>query len=501
MAHGEQQQSSSDKYARRSGIPADPDDTDTRTATERDVARLHYAPALRRLAGVTQVVSPDPLRSQRHTRESHSHKVALLAREIGVHFERRALKDRDVGHIVDALGGLDVAACEAAALAHDLGHPPFGHAGEEALNRLLRLVELPDGFQGNAQTFRIVTRLATHKPGTQEYGLDLTAVTLAAIQKYPRGCPPSRQAGQSKRATKALHKSPKFGYYVDDRDAFEFAMTRRGIPVKTESGKCPMRSLEADVMDIADDFAYAIHDLEDFHREGIIDFSSVCDDLAAAAKRIRESALDEDKHTNAFLHWGTIFAKEYPAYFDADMYANALGVVLDRFSEDEFRSRHDGSPATQAFATGQLSWLLGQLYEALSISQTPPKRMSHIYLERPGWHLLQVLKTVTRRYVVSTVQMGVIQQIQSVMMEVVFRGFERWLKSAGDLDSLPHPLSDWIRDGGERLKSTVKGERHSLLQAHYRAISDFICTMSDEECVRWSQRFAGAAYPGLSDTV
>ena len=153
---------------------------------------------------------------------------------------------------MNAWGGLDPDVVEAASLAHDLGHPPFGHDGEEVISELLDSCDR-DGFEGNAQSFRIVTRLATHTDNTaaptDEVGLNLTRATLNAILKYPW-----------------LRSEPgkprdKWGAYGADRTRFEWA--RSGW----SDGLC---SLESRLMDWADDVTYAVHDLEDFYRAGLI---------------------------------------------------------------------------------------------------------------------------------------------------------------------------------------------------------------------------------------
>jgi dGTPase len=143
-------------------------------------------------------------------------------------------------------------------LAHDLGHPPFGHNGEEALNAVSADI---GGFEGNAQTFRIVTRLEarTLDPDGGPAGLNLTRATLDAICKYPW----QRQAGRA-----------KFGVYAADRPAF--AWVRAGLPADLADGH---RCLEAQVMDWADDVAYSVHDVEDGVHSGHVQMAQASDGL------------------------------------------------------------------------------------------------------------------------------------------------------------------------------------------------------------------------------
>lgn len=211
-----------------------------RTQFQRDRDRILYSSAFRRLAGVTQVVGPIEGHVF-HNRLTHTLEVAQIARRLAERLVE-AQKDR-----AQELGGIDPDVVEAAALIHDLGHPPFGHAAEVELHRLIAGSD-SDGFEGNPQSFRIVTRLAAHR--VQYKGLNLTRATLNAALKYPWPRPSAD-----------LSKIEKFGAYKSDEDDFVFA--REGWPKN-------VKSVEAEIMDHADAIAYSVHDLDDFYRAGLI---------------------------------------------------------------------------------------------------------------------------------------------------------------------------------------------------------------------------------------
>lgn len=270
-----------------------------RTEFERDRARILHSVGLRRMGTKTQVMGPSSDDFVR-TRLTHSLEVAQIGRGLAQEL------------------GADPDVVDAACLAHDLGHPPFGHNGEKALNQAAAEI---GGFEGNAQTFRLVARLEAKMlgPRGEPGGLNLTRATLDALTKYPwlRGDGP---AGLSE---------AKWGAYQDDGAVFSWM--RQGAP----RGR---RALEAQIMDLSDDIAYSVHDFEDAIVTQHMDL-----------ERLRKDS-EVDKIVESTVRW----------YGDTTGVAQLETAAERLFSQDYWPRAYDGSYRARVQVKDLTSQLIGR---------------------------------------------------------------------------------------------------------------------------------------------
>ncbi len=259
---------------------------EARDAFEKDYGRIIHSAAFRRLQSKTQVIGRVAGDFHR-TRLTHSMEVAQIARGIAIYL------NRNVSYFTENKA-LDVSLLEAAALAHDLGHPPFGHRGEEALHVCMKEY---GGFEGNAQTFRILTRLE----GEQDaYGLNLTRALIMSILKYPIFLDTAMHPGKD---NPGLELPPKASIFRCDQEAFEWtllSLTReeRDFLMKTEEVpgqylQTLHQTLECSIIELADDIAYGTHDAEDAIHLGLIRLSRLKSLLHPFLNTVRYPELQE----------------------------------------------------------------------------------------------------------------------------------------------------------------------------------------------------------------
>lgn len=418
---------------------AEPDKRPGRTAFQRDRARVLHSSALRRLAGKTQVVTPGT-RSQvwdasPRTRLTHSLECAQVGRELG------------------AALGCDPDLVEAACLSHDLGHPPFGHNGEQALNEFAADC---GGFEGNAQSLRLLTRIepkrfvprarlettstfgTTGEFGTTgdlvSVGLNLTRATLDAATKYPwpRGAHPTDPA------------SPKFGVYDDDRPVFDWV--RQGAPGTRTT-------FEAQVMDWADDVAYSVHDVEDGLHAGHIDPNC----LHAEPERQE------------------IFRVATGRYVAADTDPAELAEALDRLLDQEWWPHgYDGTAIAQARLKDAASQLIGRFClaaEAATRAAYGSGRLTRYAAElvvpRAARLECAVLKAVADRYVMQRAEQERLRADQRIVVAELAEALTA--RAPDGLDPQFRALFDDAADDRAR-KRVIVDQIASLTDASARSL-------------------------------
>jgi len=419
----------------------------------RDRARVLHSSALRRLAAKTQVVEVGAGDFPR-TRLTHSLECAQIGRELG-----------------EALG-CDPDLVDAACLAHDLGHPPFGHNGEIVLAGLATGC---GGFEGNAQSLRLLTRLEAKVPGA---GLNLTRATLDATIKYPwpagPGAAPRPAGGAAAQfpppglpGEEALPTPQKFGYYADDAEVFGWI--RDGAP--------PGRTcLEAQVMDWADDVAYSVHDLEDGLHAGYITLPGLHD-------RSHQQAV-ADMTATYYCPPGSVTMAELD-----EVFAGLLALPC-------WPERFDGGPASLAALKHLTSELIGRFcraaQEATLAASAGTGRAGRLtrydaVLVVPRRQRLEcaLLKGVAAHYVMSREGAA---RAQARERELIAELAEAIRAGAPDtLDPALRPAYDAAGSGPQRL----------------RVVVDQVASLTDTSAIAWHRRLgrepAGAIKGGPTD--
>jgi dGTPase len=432
-----------------------------RTEYQRDRDRVLYSSAFRRLAGVTQVVHAAEGHVF-HNRLTHTLKVAQIARRIA---EQLISTQGDLASVV----GVDPDVAETAALAHDLGHPPFGHIAEQELDSRMQNAGIGDGFEGNAQSFRIVTKVAIKNA---EYkGLDLTRASLNAILKYPwaRGVD-----GKS---------HVKWGHYFSEKEDFEFAR-QLNLPSDLR------QSAEAAIMDWADDVTYSVHDVDDFYRAGLIPLDRL---LSATDERSRfiEFAFDkwEKKHDYKPPREFTKTVAE--EFFDL----RRLSFMAGESEEGDLQVPFSGKRG-QRQRLSTFSGFLIRRY-VLGAKQTPAVTLvssgkrNFVRIEPKLRAEVNLLKQLMQYYVFDhptlvAQQLGQRRVIRE-LFDILFDAAKGASKNQG---LIPPPFSDSLRD----LPANATRERARL-------VCDLIASMTEQQSLTLHQRLTGYAPGSFSDLI
>ena len=398
---------------------------------ERDRARVLHSAALRRLAAKTQVVTAGSADFPR-TRLTHSLECAQIGRELG----------REIGCDPDLV--------DAACLAHDIGHSPFGHNGETALNELAADA---GGFEGNAQSLRLLTRLEPKVPGA---GLNLTRATLDATLKYPWFSP--GPGGSSASPGGRPPGTPrKFGVYAEDAEVFGWI--RQGAPAGRR------RCLEAQVMDWADDVAYSVHDLEDGFVAGLITF----------------------KNLNSLTERTVVSQTTATTYVGDDVSVAELTEVLDALlALDVWPASYDGGPWGAAALKNVTSELIGRFCLAAQdatraahgespLTHPDPLTRYAADLIVPRQQRLEcaLLKGITAHYVMTRAGVIAAQARERELLAELAFAVER---------GAPATLDPLLRPAWDAAESDT---------ARRRVVIDQIASLTDTSAIAWHHRLCG----------
>ncbi|WP_292832054.1 deoxyguanosinetriphosphate triphosphohydrolase [Microbacterium sp.] len=386
----------------------------------RDRARVLHSAALRRLAAKTQVLSPASPADFARNRLTHSLEVAQVGRELAIALE------------------LSPDVVDTACLSHDLGHPPFGHNGERALNDWA--VDI-GGFEGNAQSLRILSRLEPKVVDADggSFGLNLTRASLDAACKYPWNV---------EHAILDPGGRLKFGVYPEDEAVFRWM--REGAPGR-------VRCIEAEVMDLSDDIAYSVHDFEDAILNGYLDPRRLLD------------AREHEALLTAIRSWvGNEFSRD------------ELGDALFRLTRlPEWIAGFDGSRAAVARLKNLTSDVIGRFARAATAatreSYAAPvltRFRGRMVIPRVIEVEMAVLKGVIGAFVVSIEgRKGLYREQRRVLGRLATALWER-------PDQLDHLYAEDFAAA-------------STDSARRRVVVDQVASLTDRSAIEWHARLVG----------
>jgi dGTPase len=402
---------------------------------------------------VTQVTAPEAGHAF-HNRLSHSLKVAQVGRRNAERLQRMAEAGTIKGAAADLVNTLEPDAIEASCLAHDVGHPPFGHVSEKALHRAARetLGHDFDGFEGNAQSFRIVTRLAVRVGDVP--GLDLTRRTLDGLLKYPWGfsVDPEEKA----------HR--KWGYYQDDADAFRFVRPADDSSKKNSHERC----LEAEIMDWADDLTYAVHDLDDFFRAGLIPLHRLGDPDSPESELLAEM-LSEAKAAEP---------RAFPQYSISDLVA-ATQQALELYGPEVL---YEHTATNRASMRKFGSDLITRYLEAFRVGVDAATGQAMLEINSDARCEVEALKLLVRVFVIRRPGLAVVQHGQK---ELITKLFNCYFEASADGEAGDSRL--FPPEARERLlRSTTPVERG-------RVVVDLIAGLTEAGAMKLHQRLTGGA--------
>lgn len=442
--------------------------------TDRD--RLLYSSAFRRLSGVTQVVSPTE-DDVFHNRLTHTLKVAQVARRLAEKFNQEDEAK------CESWGGINPDVVESAALAHDLGHPPSGHIGEEELDALIkqstyrlnndldersaipptRELSKIEGYEGNAQSFRIITRLAVRRPNSPP-GLDLTAATLRATLKYPRVFAPGLDDAKRK----------KYGAYIDDTEAFNHAC-------RTEDFTSGEACVEAQIMDWADDITNCVHDVDDFYRAGRIPL-----DALLSNRQVRERFVDwavgrRAEKNNSFPRVDRDFARVFDSF------------LHDFYSVEE---PYTGTKAQRQLSYENMSRLIHKLTTETKLKAHPTDNGKALDIPMENFIVTELMKDLIWHYVILNPALGAHQYGQRKAIRAIYN-----VLSDAIADKKWYLFPPQFHADAEAMAGRGRGADGQDPLRRIRLVADAVSALTDNQAMRFYQRLTASSQGSVLDSI
>lgn len=468
-----------------------------------DLERIRFSPFYSRLSAVTQVIGQSGGRSSIHNRLTHSLKVSSVAHAI-------ALRMRS---LIEADGTLppeyvcDAAVVRTAASAHDLGHPPFGHHGETVLDRLARnLLGLADGYEGNAQTYRIVATLDVSHGSPR--GLNLSAASRSAVAKYPWLPSIELDPAEHPQVPPGLRwvdgelSARKYSaYFLDALDLFDARSVSHGLlPLQ--------QSFECSVMDIADDIAYSVHDVEDFHRAGLLSHAAIGHEFHGWLDRMTElREMDEDELTSRRAPAGSALEQlrrktvaDDPWVADYDVFWEAVRNVSTDLVDGLLTDGFDGSIADERSLEAFTRRWISHLQASVVLAPRDNPRTGLVMLDTLAWHEVEVLKFIHKHFVLERSDIAMYQRGLGRLLTRAVKGLVSWLDDDHDQQRVPLRLRELVEMATEGYDMLAREQLPGVpviepkkvrKLGRGRGVLDYVASFTDEQAIAVAEAIDG----------
>jgi dGTPase len=450
-------------HARQLHAPHGAEPDEYRSPFRRDRDRVLYSSAFRRLAGVTQVTA---VREQAllHNRLTRSLKVAQTARSLA---ERLIGRPGFTSDLDDVCHAHLPEIAQTAGLAHDLGHPPFGHIAEKELQRIMACY---GGFEGNAQSLRIVTKIASR--AKKPYGLNLTRASLNAILKYPQFRDEVEYGKLPAASWSDRSFGSKWGAYPSEKPEFDFARERDSAAPRQLADR-HRRCVAAILMDWADDVSFATHDLDDYYR----------------ARQIPLHKIADDSKTEGFLEFVKQFHHENGLQSnDLDECKFALALERIKRTNTPKEAFHD----TRDQRIEINNWVSKRIKEYVRAVEPVGANDGFVRIDEARQYEVEVLKMLNWYHVINKPALAVAQNGQRKMIRNLFAELFDLSEKHKDCmkGHLRTPVPETLREMYKRIHLYETPDTPEEVN-RARAICDYICTLTEQQTVDLFERITG----------